>query len=162
MDDKIASLAPFPVDNVYHVGFLVRDVEESMGQVGKVFGADWAKPRISQLEGRDGAPWTVTAVYSMQGPPFLELLSGFDDPGCPAALGFDNAAPGVHHFGVYAARWRDELARLEELGMTVEGTGAGFGYARSPLGFRIEVVSWKGRGFLIDYMAANGRILGAS
>jgi hypothetical protein len=161
MDINIASLAPLPVDNLYHVAFLVRDVEESMAHLGKVFSAEWARPIVSKMEGRDSAPWTVTTVYSMQGPPFLELLSGFDDPGCPAALGFDSTNPGVHHFGVYAARWRDELARLEELGMTVEATGAGYGFVRSPLGFRIEVVSWKGRGFLINYMEQNGRSLGA-
>jgi hypothetical protein len=32
---------------------------------------------------------------------------------------------------------------------------------KSPLEFRIEVISWKGRGFLINYMGQNGRSLGA-
>src|SRR3954468_1333232 len=126
MDPKIASLAPVPIDNLYHVAFLVRDVEESMEHIGSVFSAKWGRPRTDPVEGRDQRPWPLTWAYSIQGPPFIELLGGFDDAGCPAHLGFDTSPPGVHHYGVYAARWRDELERLESVGMTVEHVGAGY------------------------------------
>ena len=55
----------------------------------------------------------------------------------------------MHHLGVYAERWRDEVARLVAEGMEVERTGAGVGFVRDPrLGLRIEVVSFRGRDFL--------------
>ena len=46
-------------------------------------------------------------------------------------------------------RWRDEVTRLTDDGMQVERIGAGLAFVRDPnTGFRIEVVSFKGRPFL--------------
>ena len=125
-----------------------------MKEMGEQLGVDWAPPFTAHqtLQKRDGSSRTdrPEIAYSRQGPPHLEVIQGVEDPEavCTIANG-----PGLHHFGIYVERWRREVDRLEQLGMTVEGIGNGMAYVRDPLGMRYEIISFKGKDVLLNILS---------
>jgi hypothetical protein len=150
VDPQLLTLAPATFENLYHVGYLVPDLRRAMATFGQRLQIEWATPfempsGFVTADGEDDSD-VVRIAFSQAGPPYLELIEVVPRPGSIFA---EPASGGVHHVGVYAERWRDEVARLVEAGMEVERTGAGVGFVRDPvLGLRIEVVSFKGRDFL--------------
>lgn len=150
MDPTLAALAPAAIDNLYHVGYLVPDLLAAMESLGRRLQITWATPfqMPTGFETADGATDDRVGRFALskQGPPFLELIEVIDDPGSIFSAPADG---GFHHVGVYAERWREEVARLTDDGMELERVGAGLAFVRDPAtGFRIEVVSFKGRPFL--------------
>jgi len=153
--------SPIAVENVYHVAYRVPSLRAAMAALSRSLGATWATPfeAESQFEKPGGgieAPH-LRIAYSLQGPPFIELIEYVG--GAPGSI-FADAPDGVHHIGFYAERWRDETARLVDLGFIHELSGAGLAFVRDPaLGVRYEVVSFRGRGFLTDILSgAVGRM----
>jgi len=154
--------SPIAAENIYHLAYLVPDLLAAMDSMSKSLGATWAIPfeTDSSYErpggGVDSAQVRIT--YSLQGPPFIELIQFVAGP--PDAI-FAGPPGGIHHIGVYAARWRDETARLVDLGFIHERNGNGLAFVRDPvLNIRYEIVSFKGRDFLDNIL--NGTIEGAS
>ena len=150
MDPKLLTLAPAAIDNLYHVGYLVPDLRAAMDSLGRSLQVTWAAPfqMNTAFETADGGSddHVTCFAYSQHGPPFLELIQVIRQPGSIFAQPLGG---GFHHFGIYAERWRDEVARLAEEGMQLERVGAGLAFVRDPdTGVRIEVVSFKGRPFL--------------
>ena len=150
MDPTLTALAPSALDNLYHVGYLVPDLRAGMHTFGRLLQCGWATP--FQMGTGFGLPDGGTDdrvgrfAYSKEGPPFLELIEVIADA---ESIFSEPSGGGFHHVGVYAERWRDEVARLTDEGMAVERIGAGLAFLRDPVtGFRIEVVSFKGRPFL--------------
>lgn len=158
MDPALLALEQRSFENAYHVGYLVPDLVEAMDVVGRRLQISWATP--FEMDGdfttgrgeRDCNP--VRIAYSAQGPPYLELIEVVDVDGSIFA---DPVGGGFHHVGIFAHRWRDEVARLVGEGMEVERWGPGVAFVRDPqLGLRIEVVSFKGRDFLLRIL--NGEL----
>ena len=150
MDPSLMALAPTGISNLYHVGYLVPDLRAAMDAFGRHLQCTWATPfeMNTGFELPDGGTDDRTGrfAYSKEGPPFLELIEVITHP---ASIFAAPAEGGFHHVGVYAERWRDEIARLTGEGMQVERLGQGLAFVRDPsTGFRIEVVSFKGRPFL--------------
>ena len=85
----------------YHVTMVVDDVKAAMADMTRLFGLQWAP-----LQG-DGL-----FTYSLQGPPYLELLKRRDD------TIFDTA--GLHHIGLWVDDVNAEAARLEAEGCEAE------------------------------------------
>jgi hypothetical protein len=144
------ALAPTSFENVFHVGYLVPDLLDAMETLGRQLEISWATPfeMESGFETATGEPDSdlVRIAFSSQGPPYLELIEVVPRAGSIFA---EPSSGGYHHFGIYADRWRDEVARLTAGGMELERTGAGVAFVRDPvLGVRVEVVSFKGRDFL--------------
>jgi len=150
VDPNLMALAPTAIDNLYHVGYLVPDLRAAMDTFGRHLQCMWATPfeMGTGFETADGGTDDRVGrfAYSKEGPPFLELIEVIAHP---ESIFAEPAGGGFHHVGVYAERWRDEVARLTDDGMEVERIGAGLAFVRDPnTGFRIEVVSFKGRPFL--------------
>jgi catechol 2,3-dioxygenase-like lactoylglutathione lyase family enzyme len=150
VDPTLITLAPTAIDNLYHVGYLVPDLLAAMDTFGRHLQCTWATPfqMGTGFETADGGTDDRVGrfAYSKEGPPFLELIEVIADP---ASIFAEPSGGGFHHVGVYAERWRDETARLTDAGMEIERIGAGLAFVRDPdTGFRIEVVSFKGRPFL--------------
>jgi hypothetical protein len=144
------TLAPTAFENVFHVGYLVPDLLDAMDALGRQLEITWATPfeMESGFVTATGEPDSdvVRIAFSSHGPPYLEIIEVVPRAGSVFA---EPSSGGYHHFGIYAERWRDEVARLTEAGMELERTGAGVGFVREPrTGVRIEVVSFKGRDFL--------------
>jgi Glyoxalase/Bleomycin resistance protein/Dioxygenase superfamily len=157
VDPTLSTLAPRAFENAYHVGHLVPDLLAAMDALESNLQITWAPPfeMDSGFESPDGTADNdlVRIAFSMQGPPYLELIEVVRRPGSIFA---EPAGGGLHHIGCYAKRWRDEVARLVDGGMELERTGAGVAFLRDPrLGLRIEVVSFKGRDFLRQILSGD-------
>ena len=150
MDPKLMVLAPAALDNLFHIGCVVPDLRAAMDSLGPSLQTTWATPfqMNTGFETPDGEADDQVGrfTFSAQGPPFIELIEVISEPGSIFA---QPASGGVHHFGVYAEHWRDEVSRLTEGGMELERVGAGVAFVRAPdTGLRIEIVSFRGRTFL--------------
>jgi hypothetical protein len=131
--------------DLYHMGFVVPDLEAGMDEMGRAAGLRWASMQDTTLPlvGPDG-PFDlhIRFTYSIDFP-HIELIESI-----PGSLW--EGAPGhaAHHLGY----WTDDVAaaskRLEtELGAprlvtyaTASGEPKGFAYHRLPSGMLIEVV----------------------
>lgn len=112
----------------YHVTMVVEDVETAMAEMARLFGVQWAK-----LQG--GGLFT----YSLQGPPYLELLKRRE------GTIFDTA--GLHHIGLWVDDMNAEATRLEAEGCVPElvvrdeeGNIKPGCFFRTAAGLRLELV----------------------
>ena len=98
--------APF-----YHVGILVADFDAAVEKFSSIFGITFAPPMDAPvtMQGVDG-PFDVhvKATYSLEGPPFIEIMEGTPGDGI---FGLDQGE-GVHHLGVWTPSW-DEYGNRE-------------------------------------------------
>ena len=136
---------------IFHTGYVVEDVEESMREVEAVFDVAWStvERRRLALRGPEG-PFEadMTFVYTQQGPPHIELLAAV--PGTPWQVA-NAAAPvgqqAAHHVGIWSPDLVADSAALEAAGaplvVTYDGRGdgvRGFAYHRLPSGMLVELV----------------------
>ena len=155
-----ARLSPLPIENLYHIGVVVDDIDRGMAEVAAQMGVTWAPRRVASVSVREGPgvrAYALDVVYSRQGPPFLELIEG-SGRGVWSAGG----GPRLHHLGVFVDDLAAEAARLESLGMVTEAAGVGsdpddpspalFAYLLGSTGVRIELVDGKGRDGLLQWV----------
>jgi hypothetical protein len=126
----------------YHFALVVEDVEQAKEDLGKALGLTWAKTQLRSYvtETRDGRkPGEMCYAYSLQGPPYLELLELR-----PGTI-FDRV--GLHHIGLWTDDRAFESARLDSVGwpreaVTVnpDGTWGGGLFHTGICGLRLEVV----------------------
>jgi catechol 2,3-dioxygenase-like lactoylglutathione lyase family enzyme len=131
--------------DMYHVGVVVPDVREAMARYSEALGFTWSAVDDSVLDVLvDGRPREarIAATYSMQGPPYLELVE--ERSGGVWAT----EALGLQHVGL----WTDDLAgsieRLDAAGLPgrvrhvpAEGSPALFSYHDGGAGLWWELVS---------------------
>ena len=126
----------------YHFGLVVDDTKAAMEELGRVLGLTWGRVQRKTLiiETKTGpTPTDVCYVYSLEGPPYLELIER--RPGTV----FEEA--GLHHVALWCDDPEAESVRLEGEGwpresvnLTPEGNWAGALYHLGTAGLRIEVV----------------------
>lgn len=128
----------------YHVGIVVADLDRAIVDYADMLHLTFPQPRTTAVEqAHEGtvAQHEVRAVFSMEGPPYVELIEN--------AVGVLGARHnGLHHFG-YACDDVDEALReLREAGRTIEATlskdgviAAFFVRSAGPHGARIEYSS---------------------
>ncbi len=101
--------------DLYHVGILVSDIDEGIRRFSTLLGLSFNEPRIVAVtieEAGRSSPRELKVSYSVEGPPFLELIESQEDGLWGAQQG-----EGLHHVG----SWEGDLgARLN--GLTDEGT----------------------------------------
>jgi catechol 2,3-dioxygenase-like lactoylglutathione lyase family enzyme len=106
---------------ISHVGIVVPDLEAACDDLSRALGLTWAKPAEQLVVGRSATGLTRTPVllsWSVQGPPYVELLQG--PPGTPwAAAG----ARRLHHVGYWVDDVAAESERLDQAGLTLEVAG---------------------------------------
>lgn len=130
---------------VYHVGFVVPDVDEAIGTLGKTLGVTFMPatafpfPVLQTPSGPREVPLRLT--YSLR-PVHVELIGS-----APGSLwDFEDRRRG-HHLGVWTEEIESEADRLGGLGMPrlwwvhdPEGRMV-FSYHDTPYGFYIELVN---------------------
>lgn len=94
----------------HHVGILVEDLDEASEEFGRLLGITFGEPREVVLEASDGNDYPVFFTYSVQGPPFIELIVAMEHGPWSRALGL-----GVHHIGFERIDLEPTLTRLETL-----------------------------------------------
>jgi hypothetical protein len=99
------------VNPPFHVGLVVADLETGMDQLARALGLSWARvQRRTIVMEAPGEPVGVDVayVYSLNGPPYLELIE--QRPGTVFAQ------PGLHHLGLWTNDPHGESDRLGDLG----------------------------------------------
>lgn len=124
------------MESFFQAGMLVADLDASVAELSAALGLRFGTP-----VDRDTAFGPMRVVFSLDGPPWIELIQG--PPGSP----WDSKGTSkLDHLGY----WTDDLAadreRMAALGMTIEIDGeevAGLPYAyfRAPQsGLRVELL----------------------
>ncbi len=94
--------APF-----FHIGFLVHDLDAAMDRFGEVFGVSWTGRTTTRSRFWEAGVGTIDleldVVYSVEGPPHIELVQSAGDGLYAAGRG-----EGFHHIGA----WSGDLAAL--------------------------------------------------
>jgi hypothetical protein len=94
----------YDLANLFHIGILTPDINESMQELSRTMGVSWAsmidEMRLSWVPGTGRVEIPCKITYSVEGPVHLELIEG------GAGSIWDGvASPGAHHFGV----WSEDL-----------------------------------------------------
>ena len=144
IDPLAGLLQPLEIPNgrLFHFALAVPDLQRAMALLGPGLNVDWTAIRPGEIVLENEAGRTSTAmqaVYSRQGPPFIELVTG------PAGTFFSSVeGPRLHHAGVIVDDVRVEVERLQALGMVVAGWGAGdppgVAYVTNELGLALEIM----------------------
>jgi hypothetical protein len=142
----------------YHFALVVPDLPAACDEMSRALGLSWARvqSRRVQTETPDGpVAIDVTFVYSLEGPPYLELLE--QRPG--TIFG----AVGLHHMGVWSDDPKAESARLDACGcpwVSVSVNEAGEWtsglFHELQCGLRIEVVDIGASGPKLAHYLAGG------
>ena len=129
----------------FHVGIVVEDLEAAMTELSTTIGLTWRAPHHSTY-----GEWEIKVVYSIEGPPFIELVQG----GAGGPWDSSRGSP-IDHIGYYAEDVVAEAERLAEAGLTFDfdphtvGKGGTFCYLKAvAAGARIELVSATTRALL--------------
>jgi catechol 2,3-dioxygenase-like lactoylglutathione lyase family enzyme len=102
--------AEVTASEVFHVGILVTDIPEAAGRFGSVLGLTFEEPRDINIVIEDegtSRERIIRVAYSVEGPPFLELIESQSD-----GLWGHHHGEGLHHIGC----WEEDLeARVHEM-----------------------------------------------
>lgn len=119
----------------FQVGIIVQDLERAMEELSRAQDIRWGK-----VADRKVGDWQFRRVFSMEGPPYIELIQG--PPGSPWDA---SAGPRLDHL----QWWTDDLERdsrkYAAAGLTLDTDGTRFGglfrYFQAPAtGMRLELI----------------------
>ena len=127
----------------YHIALVVEDLERATEELSAALGLTWARFQSREVvrDTPDGlTPVEFSFVYSLEGPPHLELIE--QRPADPLL-----ATTGLHHIGVWCDADRQaESARLDGLGFARESVNVADdggwvgGLYHQVAGLRVELV----------------------
>jgi len=136
--------------DLYHTGIVVAHLEEAAREFTDATGVTWRPERRTTVQTTTGmgvltVPFRM--LYSVQGPPFIELIEGI-----PGTIWSAQGGNRLHHLGYWAADVAAESERLEALGLRREG-GDGepgglpqnFSYHSTANGIFVELIGKSGR-----------------
>ena len=153
--DDLISAYDIPSARLFHFAMAVPDLRGAMGLLGPALDVRWTsvRPATIVLDTPAGRTSTkIEAVYSRQGPPYVELVRGEQG-------GFFSASGGarLHHAGYIVDDVRAEAERLQALGMTIAGMGPEdpphSAYVTNELGLTFEVMAQSVRDTLDGWFA---------
>ncbi|WP_199432397.1 VOC family protein [Qaidamihabitans albus] len=134
----------------YHLCFVVQGLERAQRDLSGTLGVTWSAIREGTL-----GEWDYRIVFSTEGPPFFELITGPEGSPWDASAGsrFD-------HIGYWSGNIGEDKDRLAERGAPVEFDscpyGRSFTYHRiDSIGARVELVDVSAQpGFLATWQPA--------
>lgn len=118
------------VSTFFHVGILVRDLDEAIPRFERVLGIGFLKPKSFVLDSfvdpvhfGDEEPhaWEGRAVYSRVGPPYYELLEAKGR----GAFSLDDREEGVHHLGMLVGDSHARSVAMADDGVEIRARGLG-------------------------------------
>jgi hypothetical protein len=127
------------VDNFFHVGIVVEDIHTAMDELGASLGVTWEEPHTSTY-----GESTITVAYTIEGPPYLELVQGDKEGPWSTEDGSR-----LDHIGYWSDDVEGDSQRLSDSGSPFEVGArtfgrAGWAYHRTATtGIRLEVVKRK-------------------
>jgi predicted enzyme related to lactoylglutathione lyase len=102
--------APIPY---FHVAYVVPDLDAAMRELTAATGVSWQQPR-DRVSGE--LRWRL--VYTVEGPPFVELVEG--RPGTPWHA---PEGPQIHHIGRFTYDLDAGIREIEAAGGSIETDG---------------------------------------
>ena len=117
--DEIISALDIPGGRIFHFAMAVPDIRPAMETLGPALNLEWTsvRPDTKIMNTPNGTTSDeFVAVYSLQGPPYVELVAGDGFFAAPDG-------PRLHHAGYIVDDVAAEVARLESLGLKVAGIG---------------------------------------
>jgi hypothetical protein len=119
----------------FHVCSVVPDMEQAMEELGEAMGLHW-----QTIRDRASGDMRWRVVYSVEGPPFIELVEG--QPGTPWHTA---EGPRLHHLGRFTDDLDTGIAAIERAGGHIETDGreisGRWAYVRAPRsGALIELI----------------------
>ncbi|HUP72455.1 MAG TPA: VOC family protein [Acidimicrobiales bacterium] len=99
----------------YHVGVLVRDIAEARRRFAAVLGISFGPVEPRVLNYADGEADEVMLCYSVEGPPYLELIEANGS----GLFGLQHPE-GVHHIGAWVTDGSNHCAALGSQGVSVD------------------------------------------
>lgn len=149
---------PLNVEDLYHTGIVVPDLDAATRRFSAVAGYSWTRPIEGPLAIRTPAGQQTVDfrfAYSLQRP-CVELIQ--EVPETPWVAGSTNA---VHHLGYFTDDFATTASALQAHGFTLELCPAGddgapsiFAYYLSPDGVRVEIVDRTIMGDFDAFLAA--------
>ncbi|WAL64946.1 VOC family protein [Amycolatopsis cynarae] len=119
----------------YHLCFVVQDIQRATEDLTRVLGVTWSRVRTGKL-----GEWEYSIVFSVEGPPFFEVIQGAAGSPWDAAAGsrFD-------HIGYWSRDVTTDKQQLAARGAPIEFDscpyGRSFTYHRlDSIGARVELV----------------------
>ncbi|MYB09145.1 MAG: VOC family protein [Acidimicrobiia bacterium] len=165
MPDSIPDTAPsslqalVPLDDFYHFGIVVTDLDAAMAEWSAIHGFEWAPVQhrefmVRQPNGVVLADFRFT--YSIAGPPHIEFIKA-----APGTVWDPSTAGGVHHLGYWSHDLVADAQRLAEAGYeplssydSADGRPLGFTYHWLPTtGLRVELVDAARRQDFLNWLA---------
>jgi catechol 2,3-dioxygenase-like lactoylglutathione lyase family enzyme len=150
------------VSAIYHVGYVVENLNDAMGQFSEAIGARFVDHFVTTRY-RDASNSIVTVElhtsFSLDGPTHIELIEA--KPGSIWDIG---SGPGLHHIGLWTDDVPAEAARLVRAGLTAvassmdpddESSPGYFSYHRNPQGNMIELVDINKQQGMRDWIGAS-------
>ena len=105
--------------NLFHVGVLVPDLEEGVERFSEVLGLTFKTPataHVDRFEQRSRVEeLDLRITWSIEGPPYLELLESQDSDGL-----YGRGQEGLHHIGLWEPDPETLIERLAGLGLKTE------------------------------------------
>ncbi|WP_419918195.1 VOC family protein [Candidatus Poriferisocius sp.] len=151
-----------PLEDFYHFGMVVPDLDAAMAEWSAVHGMDWAGVQhrefmVRQPNGVVQADFRFT--YSIAGPPHIEFISA-----TPGTVWDPSTAGGIHHLGYWSHDLVADARRLADAGYEClasydnpdhpDGRPLGFTYHWLPTtGLRVELVDAARRQAFLDWLA---------
>ena len=153
--EDLTSPYDIPSGRLFHFAMAVPDLPAAMDLLGPGLNLDWTSVWSMTREMDTPAGHTssgMQAVYSRQGPPYVELVTG-DAGGFFAA----SEGPRLHHVGYIVNDVRAEAERLQALGMTIwsidPGDPPGSAFVTNDVGMTFEVMGEGIRDTLDEWFA---------
>lgn len=136
--EDIISPYDIPSGGIFHFAMAVPDLPGAMDLLGPALNVDWTSVwsmtrEMDTPEGRTRDE--MQAVYSRQGPPFVELVNGHGSGFFAADQG-----PRLHHVGYIVEDVRAEADRLQTLGMTIWDLGPNSAFVTNEVGMTFEIM----------------------
>lgn len=139
----------------YHIGIVVRNLDEAMNRLGPVFGVTrWGTFESEVPSTYRGAPTRAgsRAAYGTAAGPYIELVEPRAGPWTATAF-LEERGEGVYHLGYWVNDVPEVLRRAETIGLGVDWaldgeSGPIVAYLEPILGVHIELVSSSLRSFI--------------
>ncbi|MCW2529086.1 MAG: hypothetical protein JWM76_3946 [Pseudonocardiales bacterium] len=143
-----ANLFGVDVSAIYHVGYVVENLDDAMAQFTETIGARWVDHFV-QVRYRSATDSIVDVElhtsFTLDGPTHIELIEA-----APNTIWQLGPGPSIHHVGLWTDDIPAEAERLVRTGMPAVASGINltdesspgyFSYHDNPLGGKVELVS---------------------
>jgi methylmalonyl-CoA/ethylmalonyl-CoA epimerase len=129
-----------PDSDIFHFGLLVPDLDAAVASYGSALGLTFGSRQcrcLSVASGDETHDFDLELAFSMEGPPYIELIQAQPNTG---VWGADHGQ-GFHHFGLWVDDLEGRVAELAAAGVRVE---AGLSHGGTRMAVYLEPVDLTG------------------